>query len=150
MPSVEGHPVYNVDEPCHLAEEAEPLVHYSWVVEECILAAYDRKSVTCPNHGDISLAQVAPDTVSHKTLKLEQSKHLTSVTCILNMDRKDMYRTLWGDLSLEIWWRKISSKKYRIFVNIMFCRVQSEYGTQCFIVIWHGNYIQCFFVVLAV
>ena len=102
MPSVEGHPVYSVDDPCHLAEEAEPLVHYSWVVEECILAAYDRKCVTCPNHGDISLAQVAPDTVSHKTLKLEQSKHLASVTFILNMDRKDMYRTLWGDLSLEI------------------------------------------------
>jgi hypothetical protein len=99
MPSVEGHPVYNADESCHLAEEAEPLVHYSWVVEECILAAYDSKSVTCPNHGDISLAQVAPDTVSHKTLKFEQSKHLTS---ILSMDGKDMYRPLWGDLSLEI------------------------------------------------
>ncbi|XP_069680319.1 leucine-rich repeat serine/threonine-protein kinase 1 isoform X2 [Periplaneta americana] len=63
MPSVEGHPGYNMDEPCHLAEEAEPSVYYSWVVEECILAAYDRKSVTCPSHGDIPLAQVAPDTI---------------------------------------------------------------------------------------
>jgi len=31
-------------------------------------------------------------------------------------------------------------KKYRIFVSIMFCRVPSEYGTQCFIVIQHDNY----------
>jgi hypothetical protein len=64
MPSVEGHPSYNMDEPYHLAEEVEPSIHYSWIVEECILAAYNRKSVTCPSHGDISLAQVAPDTVS--------------------------------------------------------------------------------------
>jgi hypothetical protein len=71
-----------MDEPCHLAEEAEPLVHYSWIVEECILAAYDRKSVTCPIHGDIPLAQVAPDTVSHKTLKFEQT---------IKLDRFDMY-----------------------------------------------------------
>jgi hypothetical protein len=53
-----------MDEPYHLAEDVEPLMHYSWVVEECILAAYDRKYVTCPSHGDIPLAQVAPDTVS--------------------------------------------------------------------------------------
>jgi len=76
MPSVEGHPVYNMDEPCHLGDEAEPLVHYSWVVEDCILAAYDRKSVTCPNHGDISLAQVAPDTVSHKNIDIRTVKTL--------------------------------------------------------------------------
>lgn len=73
MPSVEGHPGYHIDEPCHLAEEPAPPVHFSWVVEECILAAYDHKSVTCPSHGDIPLAQVAPDTVSseeHLTLNL--------------------------------------------------------------------------------
>ncbi|XP_021920937.1 leucine-rich repeat serine/threonine-protein kinase 1 isoform X3 [Zootermopsis nevadensis] len=63
MPSVEGHPGYHIDEPCHLAEEPAPPVHFSWVVEECILAAYDHKSVTCPSHGDIPLAQVAPDTI---------------------------------------------------------------------------------------
>jgi len=33
-------------------------------------------------------------------------------------------------------------KKYRIFENVMFYRVQSEYGTQCFIVIQHDNYSQ--------
>ena len=32
----------------------------------------------------------------------------------------------------------------------MFCRVQSEYGTQCFIVMQRDNYSQYFFVVLAV
>lgn len=37
---------------------------YSWLIEECILASYDKKCVTCPVHGDISLAQVAPDTVN--------------------------------------------------------------------------------------
>ncbi|KAJ9598231.1 hypothetical protein L9F63_011052, partial [Diploptera punctata] len=63
MPSVEGHPGYNIEDTCHHTEEVEHSVHYSWVVEECILAAYDRKSVTCPSHGDISLAQVAPDTI---------------------------------------------------------------------------------------
>jgi len=59
-PSKEGHP--------HFSEEAfrpvdDSLVHFSWMVEECILAAYDKKCVTCPTHGDFPLAQVAPDTV---------------------------------------------------------------------------------------
>ncbi|XP_049858112.1 leucine-rich repeat serine/threonine-protein kinase 1 isoform X1 [Schistocerca gregaria] len=62
-PSVEGHPGICGEESSHLQEEVESPPQYSWIVEECILAAYDKKSVTCPTHGDIPLAQVAPDTV---------------------------------------------------------------------------------------
>lgn len=36
---------------------------YCWMVEECILAAIDKKSIKCPNHGEIALAHVAPDVV---------------------------------------------------------------------------------------
>ncbi|XP_034249520.1 leucine-rich repeat serine/threonine-protein kinase 1 isoform X2 [Thrips palmi] len=59
-PSKEGHPRYS--------EEAfrpvdDSLMQFSWMVEECILAAYDKKCVTCPTHGDFPLAQVAPDTI---------------------------------------------------------------------------------------
>uniref|UniRef100_T1HIN4 non-specific serine/threonine protein kinase n=1 Tax=Rhodnius prolixus TaxID=13249 RepID=T1HIN4_RHOPR len=36
---------------------------YSWMVEECILAAVEKKIIRCPIHGEISLAHVAPDTV---------------------------------------------------------------------------------------
>ncbi|XP_067008597.2 leucine-rich repeat serine/threonine-protein kinase 1 [Anabrus simplex] len=62
-PSVEGHPGYNPDDLYQLMEENEVLPVFSWVIEECILAAYDRKCVNCPSHGDISLAQIAPDTI---------------------------------------------------------------------------------------
>uniref|UniRef100_A0A182N1F9 non-specific serine/threonine protein kinase n=1 Tax=Anopheles dirus TaxID=7168 RepID=A0A182N1F9_9DIPT len=34
---------------------------YSWMVEECILAAYDRKLVSCPIHGEIELSRITPD-----------------------------------------------------------------------------------------
>ncbi|KAH8021451.1 hypothetical protein HPB51_015847 [Rhipicephalus microplus] len=36
---------------------------YAFLVEECILAANERGAVTCPIHGDLRLAQLAPDTV---------------------------------------------------------------------------------------
>ncbi|CAB0014704.1 unnamed protein product [Nesidiocoris tenuis] len=36
---------------------------YSWMVEECILAAIEKKINRCPVHGEISLAHVAPDTL---------------------------------------------------------------------------------------
>lgn len=39
-------------------------VVYSFMVEECILAAYTARSVPCPLHADLLLAQIAPDTVS--------------------------------------------------------------------------------------
>lgn len=55
-PSVEGH-----SEPEAKTEKLQ--ASYSWLVEECILASYDRKCVTCAVHGDISLAQIAPDTI---------------------------------------------------------------------------------------
>lgn len=55
--SVEGHP--------GITNERVPgeALNYSWMVEECILAAYGDKSVKCPSHGDISLIEVAPDAV---------------------------------------------------------------------------------------
>lgn len=59
MPSVEGHPSLNVDDPNNISSQ----VFYCWMVEECILAAYGNKAVSCPTHGNISLAQIAPDTV---------------------------------------------------------------------------------------
>ncbi|KAG1714290.1 Leucine-rich repeat serine/threonine-protein kinase 1 [Nymphon striatum] len=36
---------------------------YSFMVEECILNAYENKFICCPLHGDIKLSQLAPDTV---------------------------------------------------------------------------------------
>ncbi|KAK8788832.1 hypothetical protein V5799_021393 [Amblyomma americanum] len=39
---------------------------YAFLVEECILAANERGAVTCPLHGDLRLAQLAPDTGSGK------------------------------------------------------------------------------------
>ncbi|KAK3921714.1 Leucine-rich repeat serine/threonine-protein kinase 1 [Frankliniella fusca] len=59
-PSKEGHPNYS--EEAYRSDD-DSSVQFSWMVEECILAAYDRKSVTCPVHGDFPLAQVAPDTI---------------------------------------------------------------------------------------
>ncbi|KAG5883328.1 hypothetical protein JTB14_032528 [Gonioctena quinquepunctata] len=55
IPSVEGHPGIQ-------AEEEKP-VYYSWMVEECILEAYNSKKVSCPTHGDCSLTRIAPDTI---------------------------------------------------------------------------------------
>lgn len=57
MPSVEGHPNIAVED-----TNINQIV-YSWMVEECILAAYGVKAVCCPTHSDISLMQIAPDTV---------------------------------------------------------------------------------------
>ncbi|CAL4058692.1 unnamed protein product, partial [Meganyctiphanes norvegica] len=64
-PSAEGRP----DLDNSLAEgessgtqEVTPVV-YSFMVEECILAAYTARSVPCPLHSELLLAQIAPDTV---------------------------------------------------------------------------------------
>lgn len=61
-----GHP----DSPsssCKTSEEGTNLrtvgPQYSWMVEECILAAIEKKILRCPSHGEISLAHVAPDTL---------------------------------------------------------------------------------------
>ncbi|XP_066246944.1 leucine-rich repeat serine/threonine-protein kinase 1 isoform X1 [Euwallacea similis] len=56
--SVEGHPNLQVEEKL----DRNP-VNYSWLVEECILASYDTKMVTCPNHGEIKLSNISPDVV---------------------------------------------------------------------------------------
>ncbi|XP_063218267.1 leucine-rich repeat serine/threonine-protein kinase 1 isoform X2 [Bacillus rossius redtenbacheri] len=64
MPSVEGHPEHQGSDGSSATDEpARPAVLYSWMVEECILAAYNCKSIGCPSHGDVPLAQVAPDTI---------------------------------------------------------------------------------------
>lgn len=55
VPSVEGRA------PSDVSDEN---VHYGWMVEECILAAHESgRSVQCPSHQDIPLAQVTPDVV---------------------------------------------------------------------------------------
>lgn len=56
--SVDDHPLISDD-------QVEGDIHYGWTVEDCILAAssVDKLCVACPKHGDLSLAQVAPDTV---------------------------------------------------------------------------------------
>ncbi|CRK89702.1 CLUMA_CG003464, isoform A [Clunio marinus] len=51
--SVEGHPLIGTD--------SLPPPSYSWMVEECILAAYDKKSIQCPVHGEIDLSSITPD-----------------------------------------------------------------------------------------
>ncbi|KAG8224988.1 hypothetical protein J437_LFUL005999, partial [Ladona fulva] len=67
-PSVEGHPGLGKEgddenpEDAELGEEME--TRYTWMVEECILAACERpQALNCPAHGDLQLAQIAPDTV---------------------------------------------------------------------------------------
>ena len=65
--SVEGHPNIIVDEQTNQVNQ----FFYSWMVEECILAAYGSKLVTCPNHGDLQLARIAPDTVSISYYNIE-------------------------------------------------------------------------------
>lgn len=38
-------------------------INYTWMMEECILAAYEQSPVVCPNHSVFSVASVAPDIV---------------------------------------------------------------------------------------
>lgn len=52
--SVEGHPLMN-------STDQLPPPSYCWMVEECILAAYDRKAIHCPAHGEIDLTSITPD-----------------------------------------------------------------------------------------
>lgn len=56
--SIEGHPMMNNDD----SQQSPP--NYSWMVEECILAAYDKKTVACPIHAEIELNVITPDVVS--------------------------------------------------------------------------------------
>ncbi|KAJ8934094.1 hypothetical protein NQ318_004975 [Aromia moschata] len=59
FPSMEGHPGVQAEE----QNGAEKPSYYFWMVEECILAAYESKVVTCPTHGDCPLSRIAPDTI---------------------------------------------------------------------------------------
>jgi serine/threonine protein kinase len=52
--SVEGHPLMSNN-------ESLPPPSYSWMVEECILAAYDKKTIQCPVHGEVELNSITPD-----------------------------------------------------------------------------------------
>ncbi|XP_063611108.1 leucine-rich repeat serine/threonine-protein kinase 1-like [Penaeus indicus] len=65
-PSAEGRPDLdnsgNNEGETSGGQEVTPVV-YSFMVEECILAAYTARSVPCPLHADLLLAQIAPDTV---------------------------------------------------------------------------------------
>ncbi|VVC30379.1 Protein kinase-like domain,Serine-threonine/tyrosine-protein kinase, catalytic domain [Cinara cedri] len=56
--SVNGHSLISED-------QVNGYIHCGWIVEEYILAVYsvNKLCVVCPKHGDLSLAQVAPDTV---------------------------------------------------------------------------------------
>ena len=36
---------------------------YAFLVEECILFAFEGKNAKCPKHGDLYLGQISPDTV---------------------------------------------------------------------------------------
>lgn len=59
--SMEGHPNLHQD------EILKSPINYSWLVEECILASYNDRFLTCPSHGQIKLARIAPDAVSNLT-----------------------------------------------------------------------------------
>ncbi|KAL7304930.1 hypothetical protein TKK_0002728 [Trichogramma kaykai] len=67
MPSLEGHPelhrAYPQPAQSPRAPQREPSLVYSWMVEECILAAYSGKPIACPRHSDVPLSLVAPDIV---------------------------------------------------------------------------------------
>ncbi len=43
-------------------DSSEPRV-YSFLVEDCILKAFQAKNPSCPEHGDLFLGQIAPDTI---------------------------------------------------------------------------------------
>lgn len=58
MPSLEGHPDMSKQN-----SYLENTLAYSWMVEECILAAYSNKPISCPKHSEIPLSHVAPDII---------------------------------------------------------------------------------------
>lgn len=57
-PSIDEHPAMLEET---LKSQGTPL--FSWMVEECILAACKSNSVSCPTHGEILLSEIAPDTM---------------------------------------------------------------------------------------
>ncbi|KAF4523571.1 hypothetical protein B566_EDAN014882, partial [Ephemera danica] len=69
--SVEGHPLAGLE--CSTGDTSEA-IHFSWLVEECILAAYDKKTVTCPAHGDLGLPQMFQDLGERHLIRPENIK----------------------------------------------------------------------------
>ena len=45
------------------AADVQGCAVYTFLVEECILYAFQGKNAECPVHGELSLAQIAPDTI---------------------------------------------------------------------------------------
>lgn len=41
-------------------------INYTWMMEECILAAYEQSPVLCPNHSVFAVSNVAPDIVRNQ------------------------------------------------------------------------------------
>ena len=63
-PSVEGRPDLETKTKDESSQELTPVV-YSFMAEECILAAHSARAVSCPLHGQLLLSQIAPDTVNN-------------------------------------------------------------------------------------
>jgi hypothetical protein len=55
----------DAEEASEAVEEEEALDEhvYAFMVEECILLAFEGQNAKCPVHGDLQLGQIAPDTV---------------------------------------------------------------------------------------
>lgn len=56
-------PAAQGDNSCLSRNPSPEEIVYGFMVEECILSAYERKLVTCPDHGDLHLAKISPDMV---------------------------------------------------------------------------------------
>lgn len=54
-------------------------INYTWMMEECILAAYEQSPVVCPNHSSFSVSLVAPDIVSEIVICIRIHLHLFNV-----------------------------------------------------------------------
>lgn len=48
----------------------EESIVYSFMVEECILTAYEQRILKCPVHGEQQLTHISPDTVREQKLSL--------------------------------------------------------------------------------
>ncbi len=58
-----GHDEDLASEACAVPTASNDDRVYAFLVEECILFAFDGKNAKCPKHGDLYLGQIAPDTV---------------------------------------------------------------------------------------
>lgn len=51
------------DFPFHEFQTKARFLNYTWTIEECILATYDKQILVCPMHGDVPVIAIAPDLV---------------------------------------------------------------------------------------